>query len=90
MAKDAVPELLDQLQTLEASTKALDLLLVSDGGDPTVAWSISLHYDFVSPQRDQSSRAIRRLRHQYRKLFDLLADQRARLMALCSKLEIPV
>ena len=41
MAKDAVPELLDQLQTLEASTKALDLLLVSDGGDPTVAWSIA-------------------------------------------------
>ena len=41
MAKDAVPELLDQLQALEASTKALDLLLVSDGGDPTVAWSIA-------------------------------------------------
>ena len=40
MAKDAVPELLDQLQALEPSTEALDLLLVSDGGDPTVAWSI--------------------------------------------------
>ena len=39
MAKDAVPELLDQLQALKASTQALDLLLVSDGGDPTVAWS---------------------------------------------------
>ena len=40
MAKDAVPELLDQLQALEPATEALDLLLVSDGGDPTVAWSI--------------------------------------------------
>lgn len=40
MAKDAVPELLDQLQAMDASIEALDLLLVSDGGDPTVAWSI--------------------------------------------------
>ena len=40
MGKDAVPEFLDQLQALPSSTTALDLLLVSDGGDPTVAWSI--------------------------------------------------
>jgi hypothetical protein len=37
---DAVPELLDQLQRLPAGTKQLDLLIVSDGGDPTVAWRI--------------------------------------------------
>ena len=41
MAKDVVPQLLDQLQALEPSTEALDLLLVSDGGDPTVAWSMA-------------------------------------------------
>ncbi len=37
---DAVPELLDQLECLPAGTKNLDLLIVSDGGDPTVAWRI--------------------------------------------------
>lgn len=37
---DAVPEILDQLQRLPAGTKNLDLLIVSDGGDPTVAWRI--------------------------------------------------
>jgi hypothetical protein len=40
IAGDSVPELLDQLQCLPPGTKALDLLLVSDGGDPTVAWRI--------------------------------------------------
>ena len=40
MAKDVVPELLDQLQALDPTTEALDLMLVSDGGDPTVAWRI--------------------------------------------------
>ena len=40
IAGDSVPELLDQLQCLPAGTKKLDLLIVSDGGDPTVAWRI--------------------------------------------------
>lgn len=40
IAADSVPELLDQLQRLPAGTKELDLLIVSDGGDPTVAWRI--------------------------------------------------
>lgn len=37
---DAVPEILSQLQLLPAGTNALDLMLVSNGGDPTVAWRI--------------------------------------------------
>src|SRR5437588_11893040 len=37
---DVVPEIQDQLQALPQGTKALDLLLVSQGGDPTVAWRI--------------------------------------------------
>lgn len=40
IAGDSVPELLDQLQRLPAGTKELDLLIVSDGGDPTVSWRI--------------------------------------------------
>jgi len=40
IAADVVPELLDQLQALTDDTKELDLLLVSNGGDPTVAWRI--------------------------------------------------
>ncbi len=39
IASDSVPELLDQLQRLP-ETKEIDLLLVSDGGDATVAWRI--------------------------------------------------
>lgn len=38
MGGDSVPELLDQLQRLPRGTKELDLLIVSNGGDPTVAW----------------------------------------------------
>src|ERR1039458_8599446 len=38
IAADSVPELLDQLECLPAGTKELDLLIVSNGGDPTVAW----------------------------------------------------
>lgn len=37
---DAVPEFQAQLQRLPPNTKALDLLLVSVGGDPTVSWRI--------------------------------------------------
>ncbi len=40
MAKDAVPEFLTQLNTLPPDADSLDLLLVSDGGDPTVAWRV--------------------------------------------------
>lgn len=40
IASDSVPEVLDQLQRLPAGTKELDFLIVSDGGDPTVAWRI--------------------------------------------------
>jgi hypothetical protein len=37
---DSVAEFQNQLQLLPKGTKALDLLLVSTGGDPTVAWRI--------------------------------------------------
>lgn len=37
---DAVAEFQEQLQALPKDTKAIDLLLVSVGGDPTVAWRI--------------------------------------------------
>jgi ATP-dependent protease ClpP protease subunit len=40
MAADAIPEFLDQLEKLPADPKAADLLVVSKGGDPTVAWRI--------------------------------------------------
>jgi hypothetical protein len=40
IAGDVVPEFLDQLQKLPAGCKELDLLLVSNGGDPTVAWRV--------------------------------------------------
>lgn len=40
IASDTVPELLLQLQALPAETSELDLLLVSNGGDPTVAWRV--------------------------------------------------
>lgn len=38
MASDAVPELLDQLSAIPKTETAVDLLIVSNGGDPTVAW----------------------------------------------------
>jgi hypothetical protein len=40
IAGDVIPEFLDQLQKLPAGGKELDLLLVSNGGDPTVAWRV--------------------------------------------------
>lgn len=40
IAGDVVPEFLDQLQALPSDCKELDLLLVSNGGDPTVAWRV--------------------------------------------------
>ncbi len=40
MATDAIPELLDQLLALPPECKQVDLLVVSLGGDPTVAWRI--------------------------------------------------
>jgi hypothetical protein len=40
MAGDAVHEFALQLQALPADADALDLLVVSNGGDPTVAWRV--------------------------------------------------
>lgn len=37
---DVIPEFQDQLDQLPASSKSLDLLVVSNGGDPTVAWRL--------------------------------------------------
>jgi ClpP class serine protease len=43
MDADAIPELCDQLEKLPEKVEGLDLLIVSDGGDPMVAWrSITL------------------------------------------------
>lgn len=43
MAADAIPELLDQLGKVPLENRGIDLLLVSHGGDATVAWrAISL------------------------------------------------
>src|SRR5438105_3259664 len=38
MAADVIPEFLDQLSLVPPSVKAIDLLVASQGGDPTVAW----------------------------------------------------
>ncbi len=38
MAGDVIPELLDQLTELPPETQAIDFLIVSEGGDPKVAW----------------------------------------------------
>jgi hypothetical protein len=40
IAADVVAELMSQLEALPSSEKSVDLLLVSNGGDPTVAWRI--------------------------------------------------
>lgn len=40
MATDVIPEILDQLLALPSECKQVDLLVVSLGGDPTVAWRI--------------------------------------------------
>jgi hypothetical protein len=40
IASDMVTELMNQLELLPAEAKEMDLLLVSNGGDPTVAWRI--------------------------------------------------
>ncbi|MGB3070406.1 MAG: hypothetical protein WBC18_17760 [Ottowia sp.] len=40
IASDVVGEIVAQLDQLPTSTKELDLLIVSNGGDPTVAWRI--------------------------------------------------
>ncbi len=40
MAADAIPEFLDQIQFLPPDCRSVDLLVVSHGGDPTVAWRI--------------------------------------------------
>ena len=40
MAQDAIPIISDQIQQLPSGTKAVDLLVVSAGGDPMVAWRV--------------------------------------------------
>ena len=40
MGADAIPEFLDQLELLPSDAKAVDLLVVSNGGDPIVAWRV--------------------------------------------------
>ncbi|WNL47903.1 hypothetical protein RKE25_09855 [Dyella sp. BiH032] len=57
ISSDAIPELLTQLHALPPDTQDIDLLVVSNGGDPTVAWRIvSLireqvkHFSILVPQ----------------------------------------
>ena len=38
MDADAIPELCDQLEKLPEHVEGIDVLVVSDGGDPMVAW----------------------------------------------------
>lgn len=40
MEGDVIGEIMAQVQALPSDTNALDLLIVSNGGDPTVAWRI--------------------------------------------------
>lgn len=40
MATDALPYVINQLETLPEDAKRLDFLIASDGGDPMVAWRI--------------------------------------------------
>lgn len=40
IAADVLPEIMDQLEALPNDTESLDLLVVSNGGDPTVAFRI--------------------------------------------------
>jgi hypothetical protein len=40
MSADAIPEFLDQLELLPTNAKAADILVVSNGGDPIVAWRL--------------------------------------------------
>jgi len=40
IASDVVPQLTKQLSCIPKETKEVDLLIVSDGGDPTVSWRI--------------------------------------------------
>lgn len=40
MAKDVIPEFCDQVLNLPPKTHGVDLLVVSSGGDPMVAWRI--------------------------------------------------
>jgi hypothetical protein len=40
MGGDAIPEFMDQLECLPEKTEAVDVLIVSNGGDPLVAWRV--------------------------------------------------
>lgn len=65
MARDAIPPFLDQLEALPRDIDSLDLLIVSAGGDPTVAWRIvSLirertdHFSVLIPQAAYSAATL--------------------------------
>ncbi|HMO84192.1 MAG TPA: hypothetical protein PKC18_04640 [Lacipirellulaceae bacterium] len=65
MAGDVIPELLDQLTEIPGETKRVDLLLVSTGGDATVAWrAMSLlrerfeHVSVLLPQAAYSAATL--------------------------------
>src|SRR5260370_36471009 len=40
MATDALPHIIEQIDSLPEGTKAMDFLITSYGGDPMVAWRI--------------------------------------------------
>ena len=49
MGSDAVPEICDQIAALPTGTQKADLLIVSSGGDPMVAWrTISMLRETIS------------------------------------------
>lgn len=41
MASDAIPPIIDQILSIPKEQKKIDMLLVSDGGDPIVSWRIN-------------------------------------------------
>lgn len=40
MAQDALPEIIRQINTIDSKNKEVDLLVLSNGGDPIVSWRI--------------------------------------------------
>ena len=40
MASDVIPRIAEQVRCVPSEHAAVDLLIVSNGGDPTVAWRI--------------------------------------------------
>lgn len=40
MAQDVIPEFINQLENIDEKEKSVDLLIISNGGDPIVSWRI--------------------------------------------------